>query len=106
MLTDKCPCINKSESDNVKSALTTSRDIYRHIIKTLSIDMASPEYTVFEERANKFDTLIYRLDKITCKEEDNKIIKERIKQMTREDIEKLPLKERIKIASAIAETVA
>ncbi len=107
MHTDKCPCINKSDSDNIKSSLITARDIYRHIIKTLSIDAASPEHIVLEEKANKFNTLIYQLDKITCKEEeDRKIKKEKIRHLTSEELAELPLKERIKIAQAVVGAVS
>ena len=103
---DKCPCINKSDADDIKLALATGRDIYRHVIKTLSIDMLSPEYVVLEERAKKFDGAIYQLDKITCTEEDTrKDGEEKIKHMTFEQIAELPLKERLKIASGIASTV-
>lgn len=103
--TGKCACINKSDSENIKSALTTARDIYRHIIKTLAIEIASPEYIVLEEKANKFNTLIYQIDQITCKE-DKKIKKEKIRHMTPGEISKLPLKERIRIATAVAGTVS
>lgn len=105
MDTGKCPCISKSDSDNVKSALITSREIYRHIIKTLSIDITSPEYTALEEKANRLDSLIFQLNKITC-EEDIKTKKGATKQMTSEEIAKLPLKERLKIAKEIAGTVS
>lgn len=105
MQTDKCPCIHKSESENIRQALAMARDIYRNTIKTLSLDITTPEYVTIEEKADKFNTLIYRLDKITC-EEDKEIKIERIKQMTSEDIAKLPLRERIKIATAVAGTVS
>ena len=109
MSKDKCPCICKPDADDIKLALTTARDVYRHIIKTLAIDMASPEYVVLEERADKFDNLTYQLDKITCTEEDTKRTDkttEKMKHMTFEQISKLPLKERIKIATGIASTVS
>ena len=105
MTTNDCPCISKYDSDNIKSALTTSRDIYRHIIRTLAIDAASPEYIAFEEKANKFDSLMFQLEKITCKE-DQIIQKDKIRQLSSEDIANLPLKERVKIAKAIAGAVS
>lgn len=105
MHSKECPCMDKHDSDILKSSLITSRDIYRHIIKTLSIDISSPEYITLEEKANKFDALIYQLGKITC-EEDKQTKKEAIKQLTSEEIAKLPLRERIKIAKAVTETVS
>lgn len=105
MNSDDCPCIDKHDSDDLKSALITSRDIYKHIIKILSVDVSSPEYVVLEEKANKFDTLIYQLGKITC-EEGIETKKQTIKYMTSEEISNLPLKERIKMAKAVTETVA
>ena len=104
MVTNECPCISKYESDNIRSALTTSRDIYRHIIKTLAIDIASPEYIILEEKANKFDSLIFQLGKLTCKE-DRLIQKDEIRQMTSKEISEIPLRERVKIAKGIAGTV-
>ena len=105
MYPDECPCMDKHDSDSLRSALITSRDIYRHILKTLSVDVSSPEHVVLEEKANKFDTLIYQLGKITC-EEGIKAKKETTKHLTSEEIAKLPIKERIKIAKAITETVS
>jgi len=105
----KCPCISQSDADDIKLALTTARDTYKRVIKTLAIDMISPEYVVLEERADKFDSLTYQLDKITCTEEDIKIknkTTEKIIHMTLEQITKLPLKERVKIATGIASTVS
>ncbi len=108
MSKDKCPCINKSDANDIRSALTTARDIYRHIIKTLSIEESSPEYLSLEERANRFNNLTYQIDKITCREEDTKREedKEPIKYMTTEEMGELPLKERIRIAKIIASTTS
>lgn len=111
MTTNDCPCISKYDSDNIRSALTTSRNVYRHIIRTLAIDAASPEYIALEEKANKFDSLIFQLEKITCKEDkiiqkDQIIQKDKIRQLSSEDIAKLPLKERVKIAKAIVGTIS
>ena len=109
MSKDKCQCIDKSYVDDIRSALITARDIYRHIITTLAIDIASPEYISLEERANKFNNSIYQLEKITCIEETAKRKDdkgEKVKQMTPGEIAKLPLKERIRIATAIAGTVS
>ena len=106
MKTDKCPCINKFDAANIRSALTTSREIYRHIIKTLTIDISSPEYVVLEEKANKFNALIYQLDSVICKEDTGKMKKGEFKYMTPEQIASLPKEKRIMIAKAIAGTVS